>query len=687
MPVKFKKPLMRLLGSKCFPRNSNDEVQKLASRILKYCYTKILKSSVGPFRQVLIFGYPVAAGKGRIATGEIHANAAVYMQLRTGIVYGMFIGGDIDRGLLKIEKIAKWLGDQLCEETQFGAYELRLNALINAKNVRGLPCTLHLFRHAPVIPDDGFVSAIVNKICVAALSSIQGKYDSVRVGTLHQTIRAHYLNNLHENGALAEFKKNIDGSVIAMIDKLCVDFGPRCYQIKLYNYFAAGNDALQRNRLQAVNQLPWLMPLLAGLKLDEWKFSHLMKPGNDVENEALIDEIALINAAIDGGKPLFRSVSSALSIPCEMVRWTQYKSLPSVANFTVNEIDLMLQALSWLPVEKRPKNQVDWECFGEILSKLISLIWPFYVRMGNDSECINTSKFDVKIIENQYCGRVLKRWSKEIVQNGLIAGVAMLEEEGGQQSGISEIPDFLRCLFFSLKRFCSNQVFYYPAPLDSFRAFILEWIHAKSLAELRNISKNWHESIRHAVDESATLDPDPIKSDHADGIDTWHGVLDEPFIYGQIQLVELTNSLSLLCDGKLMEHCIGGYSENCRVGDSLIFSVRTSTGSRLSTAELYFHKFQLSVGLRSHKAKHNALPQVECEIAVAALIHALNSSIFIDRLEKRRVFQKNQRFTQTSRGGMRPPVLRRYELLTQTLAWRCAFRSEPSQEFPALARR
>ncbi|WP_371329066.1 PcfJ domain-containing protein [Collimonas sp. OK607] len=185
--------------------------------------------------------------------------------------------------------------------------------------------------------------------------------------------------------------------------------------------------------------------------------------------------------------------------------------------------------------------------------------------------------------------------------------------------------------------------------------------------------------------ESVPLTPASVISDQADGIDAWPLVLDETFFYGQTQIVELKNPISLLVEGKLMEHCVGGYSENCRAGSSLVFSVRTCTGSRLSTVELHLSSFPLGVELRSHKAKRNACPQMECEAAVTALIHVLNSANFVDRLEKRKTFQQNQLFTQAGPSRPKPSVLRRYELLTQTLAWRCAFRSEPSQEFPKLA--
>jgi hypothetical protein len=77
-----------------------------------------------------------------------------------------------------------------------------------------------------------------------------------------------------------------------------------------------------------------------------------------------------------------------------------------------------------------------------------------------------------------------------------------------------------------------------------------------------------------------------------------------------------------------MQHCVGGYSEVCASGNSLVFSLATADGTRLSTAELKLIDDGRELVVCQHRAVSNGPAPGHCVVALAALVSYLNHPDF-----------------------------------------------------------
>ena len=71
----------------------------------------------------------------------------------------------------------------------------------------------------------------------------------------------------------------------------------------------------------------------------------------------------------------------------------------------------------------------------------------------------------------------------------------------------------------------------------------------------------------------------------ADGSRVRWGTGIAPYVDGRVDLIELTTPAALAEEGSVMHHCVGGYSNECASGRSVIWSLRID-GHRVATAEL-----------------------------------------------------------------------------------------------------
>lgn len=178
---------------------------------------------------------------------------------------------------------------------------------------------------------------------------------------------------------------------------------------------------------------------------------------------------------------------------------------------------------------------------------------------------------------------------------------------------------------------------------------IEEFLRGVSVHQIAMLSKRWHEPGRLAqLNKAKSLLED-----------RWEPLFSTPLDYrakiGQvIQVVPLTSSEELKEEGKRLEHCLGGYANDCIRNNTHILSLRDEEGNSLSTIELNLlhgkgkeseriiniqDKDDHHLRMRQHRGKRNADPSQKCQEVEKLFFNALRNGeveVNLSELEKKR---------------------------------------------------
>lgn len=359
---------------------------------------------------------------------------------------------------------------------------------------------------------------------------------------------------------------------------------------------AQEGDAHARNRAQALQALPWLLPLMT---------AH----GGGRFRECVGD----IRLAIDAGRPLHAAVAQAFGVPRETVRWMGRRALPDSWRLDADRVQRLLALLAWLAPERRPRSPAQFEALTALGSLLAA---PFaYRRVAGEAAALAR------------IATPMRSWLAHAVRAGLEG--AGLEQRSLE---LADARDFLRALFEALRAD-------HALDDDTADARVLRWCAGIGVARLLALSRAWHATVAAAQEQDEHSAPA-----------RWPPVLAAPWQGEGRTIVELASAEQLRVEGRKMGHCVGSYEAACRSGNSVIVSLRSDAGVPLSTAELHLVDGAPHIVAGQHRGTRNGAPGADCERALGALLRHLNHAD--PRLvARRRAFQRRQQAWRVAAAG------------------------------------
>jgi len=572
-------PLAATLAAQLFPATLHAEVGAPLLRLLALAQWRRQEFATGPLRQAIlcVLCDPVAD----------MARASVRLQLRDGPVYALSASGAPARIVDSLVEIGTLLDGLRGDQATHHDNELLLARVLPAAGIAGVALAPEL--SGTLLPAPPLGSAMLGKLVLHGLNRLLSRYRQPQLQVLPAVMSVVVADMVSVRQPLVDAYERL-------LNQAARDFSRRVViareQLCVYNFLTAGNGLFCRNRLQAVQTLPWLLMALAKPVFQSpARGARLLAENWPARSRQIIK-------GIDEGEPLFDTVAAVLNVSRATVRWLGSRPLPRPWLMDLRRAELLHRLLSWLPPEKRPSDvsglgrMVD---FGNIVLAALQGI--------SDLERVPD------LGRPQY-SRIVRRWSTELAQRQTLMDAY---RSGLLQRELHDSHGFLLALFGAMLHRCG-------ADEVQVLAQLLDHLCEFSLTRLLAQSRAWHAALQRW---DVGMPRRSKGRNSADGAD-WPLVLPEPQRHGERIVVELANAQALIAEGHNMRHCVGGYAEQCASGDCLIFSVADTTGLAMSTVLLNLVGAGERVVLGQHRGSGNAEPAAACEEAVAALLTWLN---------------------------------------------------------------
>jgi hypothetical protein len=529
------------------------------------------------------------------------ARASVRLVLRDGPTFALVASAPLMRMLHVLQLAGATLAGRYYDESVFSALDAALaSALLTAGMEKAKVVLVHnaTLLPRPLLPPGqigGMVLHAANAARreqgAAALAACPSKW----FGQLGQACAI-------DDKAVLAFVAALDPYALAYRASAREVHGIALDRLAVYN-FAVGARDQSRNRTQALQALPWLLPLMTAQ-----------------DGCGKREGVRLICRAIDDGLSLHDAVAQAFGVPREVVRWLGRRALPANWRFDVQRLQRLLVLLAWLPPERRPRSILQFEALTALGSALAA---PFAYR-GRAEDPVALAR--IAGCMRQWLGRATQGRTDDTLTN---AGIVRRARE------LKDARDFLRALFDAARAIDGLDV-------DAADAWVLRWCASIGMTRMLALSQAWHVAVTGA------------QHDDTDGSDSsgtrWPAVLATPWHGKHRTAIELTSRDALHIEGQKMGHCVGSYEAVCRSGNSVIVSLRTAAGVPMSTAQLQLSDAVPAIQAAQHRAAHNALPDADCVQALAALLRDLNRADQGPVL-RRRAFQRRQREKQSRQDG------------------------------------
>lgn len=653
-----------------FPPVRRGLAREPLQRLFRSCGSRRIAGSDGVLKQALVLAYP-----GRLSVPHACPDEALlYVMLERGTVFGLAYAGDVPAVVDKLPEIARFLEKTDYDARTFTEVEAGLAALL--RHGLSTSCSVRLLRHAPVAPDHFACDYIVRERCREAFSDIQTPFGYAGDCFLSAEVLPFLERQFDpDGGAIAAFRSGLDRTVLDLLDQLVGPYTRRTAQLAVYNYLV-GRDAIQnRNRAQALTELPWLLPLVTDMEVDDWR---LAAPAGryPVRRRATLERpMEHIRRAIDAGQPLFDAVASNLAIRKETVRWSRRMVLPNTGYFGCFDVDLLLVALSWLSTENRPSTPPEWQRFAGILCDCVAIVCAFNYRYEGTAVSWSPPERSLTVLRYPPLASALSHWVPRLFKKDRHARPFRCWEEDRQHRKLARVPDFLAALYDSIRRFCLNNSRAHTR-FDQDAAYLQSWLTTQDITDVLRRSEAFHRAVGASAADArgmalaARYTGTPGQAAH------WQSVLEQPFCWGGRAIVELCSTQELVEDGEAMQHCAGTYTGRCTREHSLVFSVRDAQQQRCSTFELKIDPATGVVIVAAHVGPQNSAPDALCDAAVTRFVRQLNTPTYRGKLWER--VQRTSSTTERT-ADLRTLLAQdpdAYEWRVAEIAWRCAFDTE-----------
>ena len=608
-------------------------------------------------KQSFIVSYPITLPSyGKLSLAQ---QARIHLQLSNGQIYCLELTGEVQAGISALPDVARRLQhasgmfchDRILEDelAEIINDEPR-NVRLNSSDCNESRCSLRLLQSPSSQLSPNTINGAINKICIALLGVVNARYSHHRVATLIRLVNCYFSGmNDAQFGALS-FNSGLDREALALVD----EFSPhliqelfnagdswinRCNRIEklcprsliVHNYFVSGDSQVDRNRRQAMSELPWLFVTAIVPHL-----YHLDHPAFDFDES---DGVALVRISrghailklIDSGAPLFAGLAEIFDVPRSVIKSTRHMNLQNSKLFRAESIHLYLALLIWVPTEKRPIYFQIAEEFEVVLGKVIEIIRSFF-KGENDGPPYYKS-IDIDLLEHpipqklvgQFLCTLIKKDVKQTHQALKRVSDEDLTLAGKYLSALAQAEEIRRPTEYE-----QFEVTYNTVACQNMQYYLDQ----VPMREIINHAKAWQK-----LTDSEILRF--LERNGVGEITEWPTLINGTLVINEYSVVELSNQLLLEEEGRRLEHCVAIYWERCAQDASSIFSiVHLPTGQR-TTLELISEKFTDKISIGSHYGFKNENPSPGFLELANQLVTLLNSSEYSEPLRQRKLFQRH----------------------------------------------
>lgn len=473
--------------------------------------------------------------------------------------------------------------------------------------------------HAPVAPNRSILEELNQQYGIGAIRELLENNDVI-LSELEWLTSTKYFNKIFSpnNRDIIAFQNGLNHEVMQLLDVIKLSFPYKADQLVAYNFLTSCTPTIGRNRIQALQTLPWLVPHLTGILSGRFSLSNLCTQVCSVLPEFAENQNIL--SAIDEGQPLFDQVAKALNVPREVLAWSRHRILPDVSQLNHRMVATNLRLLSAIPASHRPACDDDWKRMGELLDVYFQVIVAVYAEpiaklvIDCDMGKTNTGLALEKILMNWLRAdshMITKGYSKNRIEH---------------MRTLNKSTDFLNAISKTLTKQIKRKVSKRSEIANIHTATLLEWLRQTSLKTITTLSNSWEDGLPNFIPQD--LKTMPVQLSEVD-LNNWTVLLPEPMKLGLLVITQLTNAAALRVEGRVLKHCIADYAEKCNMGDCVIFSIGAEPNVHFSTLELCLSHDGVLVEV-GHKAFKNYAPSKGCIAAAWTLLNHLNSSVCDD---------------------------------------------------------
>ncbi|MFM8765070.1 MAG: PcfJ domain-containing protein [Spartobacteria bacterium] len=354
--------------------------------------------------------------------------------------------------------------------------------------------------------------------------------------------------------------------VLALLNQEILNFSGS--NVEFYNYIHSSDPFRVKARLQALTVLPML----------KWEFANINKVSDR------------IRCRIDAGQSVWDAYLEFHPGKVSILRrlaTTQASPAPWRGN-----LEGLLDVLDPVAPEKVPCNDEEWNAFHSI-----------YVGMNNFNDRFD---FHVSYGRRELHRSVKKRWFVESSRMGWTNAYQKFAAIEGGTDAIRDTFDFLDAIgnagdFLARRRSQGKKV----CKEEYQRNSTERWLKAPQtfgMFRLVEWSARWHRMM---------WDYAGISDRRDENLNKWPLLLPNRVpLSPTVQAVSLGTPRALAEEGQRMQHCVGGYSTPCFLGESHIISLRDSEDNSLSTLEIRLDKYDArQMKIVQHKGYRNRSPE------------------------------------------------------------------------------
>lgn len=366
------------------------------------------------------------------------------------------------------------------------------------------------------------------------------------------------------------FGRRLDAGICRMLDGIHIGASSNA-TISNYNRCIEWQKPAQRNRLQALEQFPWLWPdfelSILGAKLD-------VTDSHRRTYERLPHQLTL--DAIDSGAELIPVLAKRYSVSAGTLRHAR----PLLKRLEIEPVIVapLLWLLDGMKPDKRPYTL-------NSLRKLIQPIaWLVSLELEQDREFIDELVVALFVGGVDHANSKLAKWCPSSPYSPLVDSLDYLRALGEQAEGNGAVA-------------------------MSSAAILKSWFKTAGIQHFFGASEHWHRYV--------------VEVDNGHELVEWPACLSEPMRFGCHMVHELHSSACLGVEGALMRHCIQTYWQRCAGGRTIVFSLRDMQERHQSTLMISLAENMRFV-VEQHRAFANRWPDTACMQTAQMLVEYLN---------------------------------------------------------------
>lgn len=349
-----------------------------------------------------------------------------------------------------------------------------------------------------------------------------------------------------------------------------------------YNYLAGGTPTLNRNRMQAHRHFPWLMPFI----LWNRQLGHLP---------------TRIQSAIDGGHPLIDLMAKGLGTTPSVIKSMMHCPLELISTSWQGSVKQLAACLDSITPEYRPQSPAAWARMGSAVNVIEKGTGQSITRPQNQLWLAASARrgFDMKGIEQD-----------EVV--ALTQGLADMT---------NALNEVLAMRIGGADSWHAGWSSRHVPTMEAIRTQVSRAMSHVEFRKLLDLVRRWQDAFRR---QQSMQDAD---SELIRGL-TWRAPLDTFSTESRV-IVPLLSQADLIEEGRAMNHCIGGYTCDCRLGELQVWSIRTLDGKRCSTLATRFKRSPNGKWIaivNDHRGHSNVAPDQSARQAAHDLMSTLSAT-------------------------------------------------------------